>query len=438
MKTRIGIITPPRAQINFQAVEEQMRQRSEIVYLPYSTTMELSGLYLEQASRFDGFLFSGNFPRDYIMEHVCPMTKPHRCLQLADRDIYRIIAKLYAQNPGIDFTRVVFDSAPSNRETLVRLFEDVFPVDRMPQVMLFSQRKNMGQVHQQMLESYRDRWERGTVDLVVTRMSNLGPMLERAGIPHVLLQPDTATVMECFSNLLSDIQSVRMERALTACCMIRPAIDAPAAEELALLENALKRFNAEQNRSLVLRRSGIQYEAVTSGTAAQELTCGCTTCLITSCLLEALPFSVHIGWGIGYDVVAAHQNALRAIRESERDPQKYTYLVNEGYEMVGPLCGERTLSYQIRSDPRVSQLARQLGIAPINLEKLISLQKRKQMAEFSTSDLVFYLDITPRSAARILRKLEQSGGAEQVRSVHINGRGRPAGVYRLDLDNIVL
>ena len=51
-----------------------MRRRCDITYLTYSTTMELTGLYLEQASRFDGFLFSGNFPRDYIVEHVCPIT----------------------------------------------------------------------------------------------------------------------------------------------------------------------------------------------------------------------------------------------------------------------------------------------------------------------------------------------------------------------------
>ena len=77
-------------------------------------------------------------------------------------------------------------------------------------------------------------------------------------------------------------------------------------------------------------------------------------------------------------------------------------------------------------------------MAPVNLEKLISLQNKKGMKEFSASDLVFYLDITPRSAARILRRLEESGNAVQVSRVHLNGRGRPAAIYRIDLGDVVL
>jgi predicted transcriptional regulator len=151
-----------------------------------------------------------------------------------------------------------------------------------------------------------------------------------------------------------------------------------------------------------------------------------------------LPFSTHIGWGMGYDIVTAHQNALRAIRESAGDPQRYTYMLNENQEMVGPLCGDRTISYQLKPSARTNHIAKVLGISAINLEKMISLQEKRNMTEFSASDLVFYLDVTPRSATRILKKLVDYGAASKVDSVNLNGRGRPAAIYEIDFNKIRL
>ena len=170
----------------------------------------------------------------------------------------------------------------------------------------------------------------------------------------------------------------------------------------------------------------------------QELTSGYTTCLLTSSLFEMLPFSTHIGWGLGFDIVNAHQKAMRALQESRRDTNRYTYLVNESDEIVGPLCGDRTISYQLRPSPHTNKIAKALGISPINLEKLISLQEKKHITEFSAGDLAFYLDITPRSATRILQKLLQYGAATQINRLHLNSRGRPAAIYEIDLEQIHL
>lgn len=444
MKLHIGIVTAKKSLGNFQAVDEQMRQKCDITYLPYSTTMELTNLYLENISQFDGVLFSGIFPRDYIIENVCRITKPYRYLDLADRDFYRLVARMYIRDPHIDFARVTFDSFTTDRpdDGLCPIFEDIFPPEKMPHIApLISESfytQNRHALYDAVMDAYREQWQRGAADLFITRLTNLDQRLEAEGIPHILLQPCAATIMDCFNGLLADIQAARIENSLTACCVIQIAHEDPTPEEFRILEKTLERFNSEQNMIFVLRQDGTLFDAVTSSAAARELTSGYTTCLLTSVLYEALPFSTYIGWGMGFDIVTAHQNALRAIQESKRDPHRYTYMVNESYEMIGPLCGDRTISYQIRPSARTHRIAKEFGISPMNLEKLISLQKKKQMTDFSASDLVFYLDITPRSATRILQKLAQHGAAVQVDSVHLSGRGRPAAIYRINLDAISL
>lgn len=439
MRANIGIIAASGSLANLQTVDEQLRQRCDITYLPYSTTMELTNLYLEHASRFDGFLFSGEFPRNYLVENVCSITKPYQCLQLADREFYRVIARLYARNAHMDFGRVMFDlSDTAVRQELVRVFQDVFPGDEQPCIYAVRRGEHSASRYEAAMERYREQWKSGAVELIVTGLSNLARQLEREGIPHVLLQPAPGTILECLSALLTDVQTARMEQTRSACCTIGLAEEQAAPQDYQRLEKALEQFNARQNMAFVLRRNGNMYDAVTSGAVAKELTQGYTTCLLTSWLLEAMPFSTHVGWGMGFDVVTAHRNAMRAIQQSRRDTNRNTYMVNEADEMIGPLCGDRTISYRLRPDARTSRMAKVLGISSVNLEKLISLQEKKQLTQVSASDLVFYLDITPRSAARILQKLSAHGAVVQVGNVHLNGRGRPAAVYRLELEAFTL
>lgn len=443
MKTHIGIITSSMSLRNFQETDPQMREVCDITYLPYSSMMELTNLYMENAEKFDGILFSGSYPYDYITQNICRINKPFRCLDLADRDIYLLIARLYTQNPKIDFNRVVFDgnSSDLSNAEIQLFFEDVFPPQKMPQIkMLVDDRiysQNLSIMYDAVLEEYRERWKTGTVDLFITRMSNMARQLEWEGIPHVLLQPCPATIMDCFRALLNDIQSARMEKSLTACCMIQISHKDPNQEEFDLLGKILENFNSEQNKVFVLRKNGMSFEAVTSVAAVRNLTSDYTTCLLTSFLHEMLPFSTSIGWGAGYDIITAHKNALQAIRKSKQDPHRYTYMINESDEVIGPLCGDRTISYPLKPNMQMGRIAKKLGISPINLEKIASLRKNKHMTDFSASDLVFYLDITHRSATRILKKLEQNGAATQVNSLNLNGRGRPAAIYRVDLDKML-
>ncbi|MBQ5916773.1 MAG: hypothetical protein IIW95_07220, partial [Lachnospiraceae bacterium] len=361
---------------------------------------------------------------------------------MQDRDVYLLVARLLAQNPHLDFHRVYFDTASLEVEDrrMVKYIREVFPKDRMPELQIMfdysDYRKDFDSFYDRLMDGYREKWNNGELEIAVTRVTNLAKWMEKERIPHILFQPCPATIMEGFLNLLHDIEIAQMEKSLTACCVIRINKDRPTEREYSILKERLEKFNSEQNMVFVLRRDNDSFEAVTSRATVQKLTSNNTTCFLTSYLYEVLPFSTHIGWGIGYDIVTAHKHARLAIRESVMDPHHYTYLVNEEENMVGPLCGDRTISYQIRPDARTIRIANELGIAAINLQKILSLQKNRQMKEFSASDLVFYLDITPRSATRILKKLVEHGAAVQINRINLNGRGRPTAIYEIDLDKI--
>ncbi len=441
MKMHIGIITAEKSMNGFMPADEYMKQICDITYLPYATSAELVNVYLDNVNKFDGILFSGEFPYVYITENVCRITKPCRYLCIKEIDIYLTIAKLFANNPNIDFTHVSFDSA-TIKETgsdISPIMREIFSADKMPYLNYeLDTAVYNSVVYDTVMNVYRDIWKSKKAELIVTQLTNIADRLKSENIPYYLLRPSKITVIEIFNQLISDIKSARYENSLAACCTVQIAHNNPSEEEYDALEKALNDFNSRQNMCFVIRRNGEFFDLVTSSANARELTNNYISCMITSFLLESVSFHTYIGWGIDLDIVTAHQKAVYAIRESNRDPHRYTYMVNENDEVVGPFGGDRTIVYQMNPGKRISNIAKNLGISAINLEKLVSLQKNKNITEFTAADLVFYLDITPRSATRILKKLSEHGAATKVNSMQLNSRGRPSAIYTINLDNIIL
>jgi predicted transcriptional regulator len=132
------------------------------------------------------------------------------------------------------------------------------------------------------------------------------------------------------------------------------------------------------------------------------------------------------------DIVSSGQNAMRAFRESMRNAHRSAYLVNDIGEQIGPMVSGKSVVMSGPS-PNAEEMGRRLGISPANLQKMMNLQEKRGISRFSSADLAFYLNITPRSAGRILSRLAAHGGADVVRSDQPNSKGRPYKIYDVDL-----
>lgn len=437
MPISIGIITASQSLDNLRSAEQEMRKHCKITYLPYHTLAELCSLYTKNILKFDGILFSGPFPRDYILENISMITKPYRCVDLKDRDYYLAIARLFADNPGLDFTRVYLDNI-SDPAILQKVFtKNNGPY--MPSSYTPLQYRGFlrSAVYEKSINTYRTLWREKKFDMFMTRFTNLAGQLEAEHIPHLLLRPAKETILDYFYALLDDIKESMFQNSLVACCIVELPKNAPSPENFSFIANILAHFNDAQNQSMLIRQSENHFEIITSNMAAKEITSGYTSCLLSDELSKKVPFTLHIGWGISFDIITAYKNAKKALLTCEKDRHHYTYLVTESQEMVGPLNSNRSISYDLQPDAYIHSRAKSLGIAPINLEKMISLQKTRHMYEFTSSDLVYFLGITPRSASRILLKLSEGGLARPIRSINLSGTGRPATVYEIDFSTIM-
>jgi hypothetical protein len=213
-------------------------------------------------------------------------------------------------------------------------------------------------------------------------------------------------------------------------------VDSGDAEGNRNLLRLLNKFNERNGMSFVIRVNGAVFELTTSNETLKDITQGYTNCLLTSYLHGELGQAVCVGWGLGMDIVSSGQNALRAFRESMRNARRSAYLVNDIGDQIGPMVSGKSVAVSGGPSQDAEEMGRRLGISPANLQKIMNLREKRGISQFSSADLAFYLNITPRSAGRILSRLSAHGGADVVRSDQPSNRGRPYKIYDIDFKKL--
>ncbi|MDR0615917.1 MAG: hypothetical protein LBG29_03825 [Synergistaceae bacterium] len=430
MRLSIGIIAAEQSVELIRKAHEEMSRMCELTYLPYDSMRNLAGIYKRKAHLFDGLIFSGRFPYSYIVSRVGAILKPHAYFELTDRDYYRALAGILYRFPGIRISRILMDSPRSDVD-----FSGVFRGD----VPAFfdppdeDDSSSLESAYERAMRQSADLWGEGKIDLVATRFTNMAEMLGASGIPFELLFPSAASMVDACASLLALIQSRRLRDSMVASGVVALA-DSEGDGRDDGLQALLDRFNEKNGMPLIIRRNGLAFELSTSNDVLRDITRDYTDCALSRYLHGELGSGVCVGWGLGMDIVTSGQNAIKAFKESLRSEQHHAYLVNDLGDQIGPMANGKSVTMSGYPSACAEEIGRKLGISPANLQKIMNLRERRGIGTFSSADLAFYLNITPRSAGRILFRLAEHGMANVVRIYHPNAKGRPYKIYDVDCE----
>ena len=425
LRPKIGIITAERSMEMIREIDSTMDRFGDVIYLPYATMKQLETTYRRNIHRLDGVLFSGFFPYYYILNFVGEVLKPYAYFELADRDYYKVFTKILYRHPGIDIARVLIDR-PFFEMDLREIFGNREPL------YFDSFVGDVGDLessYEKAMNRSLSLWQAGQIDLVVTRFTNLIEPLGAAGVPLELLFPSPASMLETFRTLYAGLQSLALSDALTASGLIQ--CTNAGESDIARIFDEISAFNESLGTAMVIRREGESIEITTSNEVLKDITRSYTDCTLSGRLRDLTIATVSIGWGLGRNILDSMQNARRALMESARNSEHSAYVVSESGELVGPLASGKSVVLASGPSPALEALGRELGIQPINLHKIANLRIKRGISRFSSAELASYLNITPRSANRILVKLAQCGMAKVTGSSQPNPRGRPSKVYEV-------
>lgn len=427
----IGVIAAEQSLQNILKIDHALREYCDVTYLPYSSMEHLYYIYRENMDRFDAFLFGGSFPHKIIYEKFGEISRPYAFFNVTDRDYYLLIARLAVQRPGLNFERVYIDEPDVPVD-----FEQIFQRPGVPQhsSMNFAKGTPGIEMYQPILDHYHKLWDSGTVDLIVTRLSSMDKYLTAHGICHELLFTSPESMLETFHGLILRLNSTNFDNSSSCVALIRPAVKKVEESQKKQLWKNLQYYNKQLGNPFLLHEKEEEIELTGNTSKLKALSRQFTVCPVSAYLKERINLPVYVGWGCSNDIVDAYRKAQRALKEAKQNSMPAAYIINVDDVIIGPLSSIRRITYDDAPDEKTQELSERLSLSPLYISKIRSVLKQKGDKTLSAEELSFFLNITTRSASRILNKLVDGGAAVVEYNRQINLRGRPAKIYRINLD----
>ncbi|ALC91386.1 hypothetical protein AM500_17450 [Bacillus sp. FJAT-18017] len=156
-----------------------------------------------------------------------------------------------------------------------------------------------------------------------------------------------------------------------------------------------------------------------------------------------LGVTISIGVGFGRSAAEAGSHARLALRQSKELGGNVCYIVREDQSVVGPvdiITDTQYEKYDLSiTDAELLEKAEKAGMSAAYMTKLMARVARHKKYDYTAQELASTLDITTRSAHRILLKWMDANLVDIVGEEKITYKGRPRRIYRLSFilgDNV--
>lgn len=152
-------------------------------------------------------------------------------------------------------------------------------------------------------------------------------------------------------------------------------------------------------------------------------------------LVKSSRVKVYSGIGMGSTAVLAELNANRAMEYSLKEPGSNFYIMYENQIVDGPILESRFISRHVdNTSEKMNQLVQTTGISAAYIQKLDGLMRANQKDSFTADEMAELLNISKRSARRILKQLVDHEYATVSGTKSNAGAGRPQNIVVIHLD----
>lgn len=149
---------------------------------------------------------------------------------------------------------------------------------------------------------------------------------------------------------------------------------------------------------------------------------------------EHLIYKVCVGLGYGYSANEAEKNSREALKHAISYNKNSCYVIMENGMVRGPLEAGRTIEFYSRTqESQLVAVSKRSKVSVMTLSKIAGIMESRGKKTIMANDIAESLNITLRSARRILNSLEEAGNAVAVGEEQPAGRGRPRQIYKITL-----
>ncbi|WP_338994716.1 HTH domain-containing protein [Fusobacterium animalis] len=395
---KLAILTPKNS---YEKIKKSLKDiECEVKYIFYNNLYDLENLYLKNAQKYDGIITSGPIGYEIIKNSVELLT-PLYHFDISKGDLYKYLFNILKENPKIDFSRVYIDFiSPEKKEYW---FQDIFKKEEEP--IFYKINFSNKNLYETLKNNYTNLKNNKKMDIVLTRISNMVEFLKNEKISFDFLFPSEENIKNTVLEVIKDIKILKSEKKqIIFGKLLLNEVSADIEEEIhSVSKNCIVKILDKSIEILMI------YEDFINSNIALNLK-------------KKLKMNFFSGWGKGNNINEARYNAEKAYKKSKETNFEVVYLVSTNSEII-----LSEIDDEKKKNIEIIEKLKELNITKQNSEKLIELFRSKE--KVSCASLATYLDISERTANRLLLKLEENNLA--ISNLIKISRGRPKKLYQL-------
>lgn len=410
----------------------ELNKYADIGLYVFEELQTLPDVYARIENQYEGFLFSG-WLLYALVSAKYRIEKPHDYFFASEADYYKTILKACLENPETPLSHMLIAKPETEHG-----YEDVMPKYNhciYPDVTPFTDTviptadpTFFQHYFDGVKKVYLKACKENPIEIIISGFPGLKELSDSCNVKFYHLHAGKSTIISGVRRLVNTINSGNYSHMLSVYGIVKTAEG-----YLDLVESKISSFIWRNGIYCMLYRRDETLRLVITYDDFNRITKDISDCMISHELLDQNIKEFSIGWGVGYTITLAHDNAKKAIKIARHGAEGAAFVITESNSLIGPLLSEKSLSVDASDDNQSILLSNRYDISRLNVKRIRAIIEKTHNNVFTSSSLAMELGISQRNARRILSKLLQHGGAELIEMDTISERGRPELVYKIQL-----
>ena len=430
MKLKIGIIGAKDTLAILKKVAEEYQEEFDAVIAPYEKKEETPDLVKGYIGGLDAIIFSGQVPYK-IAKNQMDITIPALFMPHRGTSIYQILWKIKSE--GRNLEKVSFDNVSESE--IKEIYEDL----NIPNSQVYVKEYQDNLSYQEWANHHKDLYDQGKITTVITCLRETCEILQKMGIPTYRVLVTKPLARQVIESAIYEAKSRKLRKNQLAVVVvniddfkkeIKHFPSEYGVQKLKLKFQRLLLDYAEETKGAIFSMGGDEFLIFTTGGALETSTEGFQKSPLMHRIRQEMTLRASIGVGFGTTAYDAEHNGRIGLAHAKEQGGDCVYLVDQDHNLTGPLGRENQLNYSLASsDEKILRIAEDTGLSGKSINRIMAMVQ-KQGNRISAQEMAYYLQMTDRSARRILGILEKQGYGKIV-GEKSEGRGRPKKMYEL-------
>jgi hypothetical protein len=433
MKTRICAIGVTDSIELIRQISTEFSDTTEFMFYTYDLVDDIIEFLKETKEEIDVIMFTGQYPYQYFKMNAV-LDIPFFSISKTNETLVETLWNM--RNENIDFNKISIDRSP---EKEIYEILDTLEIPRNNiQLIGDSSEVSLDEIY----EFHKSLYDEGKTEAIVSSNYKIYIKLKEEGYKVYRVLPSRFLIRE---SIRKAITIARTERIKSTQVVVQTIRIRDSKEDTWTKYKQLKTAN-KFDELLIDYTQDIQGSFFKFGNSDYMIFTtrgfagvGDTEKRFGTIAEKAEQFGISFSMGIGYGdtVVKSENNSKIALNHSLEEEKNGCYIVDDDSTLTGPIFGKTSynLSYKlVNVDDRILKISKKTGVSDKYLSKLKAIITQRGDNVFDAEELAEYLNLTQRSASRIINKLEAGGVAESVGKKSNSSKGRPKKIYKINIE----